>query len=62
MTKEELLTLGRMFLSDVGIDVKEDVLNSLVDKHQYASQSFFVNGLIEEIVNVVLANPEGFFE
>lgn len=59
LTKEELLTLGRMFLSDVGVDVKEDVINSLVDNCQYASQSFFVNGLIEEIVNVVLDNPEG---
>ena len=51
-----------MFLSDVGIDVKEEVVNSLVDKCQYASQSFFVNGLIEEIVNVVLDNPEELFE
>lgn len=62
LTKEELLTLGRMFLADVGVDVKENVINSLVDKYQYASQSFFVNGLIEEIVNVVLDNPEEFFE
>ena len=49
LTKEEMLTLAKRFLSDVGFEFGADAVETLVEKYDGKSQSYLVNALIEAI-------------
>lgn len=49
LTKEEMLTLAKRFLADVGFELGAGTVEALVDKYDGKSQSYLVNALIEEI-------------
>lgn len=50
LTKEEMLTLAKRFLSDVGFELGADAVEELVEKYDGKSQSYLINALTEEIV------------
>lgn len=50
LTKEEMLTLAKRFLSDVGFEFGADAVEELVEKYDGKSQSYLINALTEELV------------
>ena len=50
LTKEEMLTLAKRFLSDVGFEFGADAVEELVEKYGGKSQSYLINALTEKIV------------
>lgn len=54
MTKGELSELAKRFLSDVGVELGEDVIEELFEKCEGRSQAYFVNALVEKIVDRVV--------
>ena len=63
LTKGELSTLAKRFLSDVGIEMDLVELDHLIDKNEERSQAYFVNALVERIVDRVVEKGEsGIFE
>ena len=54
LTKGELSELAKRFLSDVGVELGEDVIEELFEKCEGRSQAYFVNALVEKIVDRVV--------
>ena len=54
LTKGELSELATRFLSDVGVELGEDVIEEVFEKCEGRSQAYFVNMLVEKIVDRVV--------
>lgn len=54
LTKGELLELAKRFLSDVGVKLDEEVVEEIFEKCEGRSQAYFVNVLVEKIVDRVV--------
>lgn len=54
LTKGELSELASRFLSDVGVELDDDVVEDIFEKCEGRSQAYFVNALVEKIVDRVV--------
>lgn len=59
LTKGELSELAKRFLSDVGVELGEDVVEEIFEKCEGRSQAYFVNVLVEKIVDCVVMEDDG---
>lgn len=58
LTKGELSDLAKRFLSDVGVELDEDVVEEIFEKCEGRSQAYFVNMLVDKIVDRVVEEDD----